>query len=228
MKSRTRASTITPPTTGEPLLLDQGRFPAAHRDRRRGRRGRRRDGRPRGALSQSRDRRRAPAKNCSACRSRSSSAATAHRSTTSTEVCYTLGRACASTAMIFAMHQTKVACLVRHGRGNPWHRSADAPHRRRAAAAGVLDHRGPERRQHPLQRCRRRPRATPDLAGPRRHRDLLRRRGRRPRHHRPPRRRRRRLRPGAAGAGQGRLHAGAHHRAGTRSACAAPAAPASS
>ncbi|MGJ4946043.1 acyl-CoA dehydrogenase family protein [Bradyrhizobium sp. HKCCYLS1011] len=34
------------------------------------------------------------------------------------EVCYTLGRACASTAMIFAMHQTKVACLVRHGRGN--------------------------------------------------------------------------------------------------------------
>ena len=37
-----------------------------------------------------------------------------------TEVCYALGRACASTAMIFAMHQTKVACLVRHGRGNPW------------------------------------------------------------------------------------------------------------
>jgi acyl-CoA dehydrogenase len=37
-----------------------------------------------------------------------------------TEVCYTLGRACASTAMVFAMHQTKVACLVRHGRGNPW------------------------------------------------------------------------------------------------------------
>jgi len=38
-----------------------------------------------------------------------------------TEMCYTLGRACASTAMIFAMHQTKVACLVRHGRGSPWH-----------------------------------------------------------------------------------------------------------
>lgn len=36
------------------------------------------------------------------------------------EVCYTLGRACASTAMIFAMHQTKVACLVRHGRGMPY------------------------------------------------------------------------------------------------------------
>jgi acyl-CoA dehydrogenase len=37
------------------------------------------------------------------------------------EMCYTLGRACASTAMIFAMHQTKVACLVRHGRGSAWH-----------------------------------------------------------------------------------------------------------
>src|ERR1700733_9769114 len=38
-----------------------------------------------------------------------------------TDMCYTLGRACASTAMIFAMHQTKVACLVRHGSGSDWH-----------------------------------------------------------------------------------------------------------
>jgi acyl-CoA dehydrogenase len=38
-----------------------------------------------------------------------------------TDMCYTLGRACASTAMIFAMHQTKVACLVRHGGGSGWH-----------------------------------------------------------------------------------------------------------
>jgi acyl-CoA dehydrogenase len=37
------------------------------------------------------------------------------------DVCYALGRACASTAMIFAMHQTKVACLSRHGRSSPWH-----------------------------------------------------------------------------------------------------------
>jgi acyl-CoA dehydrogenase len=37
------------------------------------------------------------------------------------DVCYTLGRACASTAMIFAMHQTKVACIVRHGHGSAWH-----------------------------------------------------------------------------------------------------------
>ncbi len=36
------------------------------------------------------------------------------------DVCATLGRACGSTAMIFAMHQVKVACLVRHARGNPW------------------------------------------------------------------------------------------------------------
>jgi acyl-CoA dehydrogenase len=35
-------------------------------------------------------------------------------------ICYALGRACASTAMIFAMHQVKVACIVRHGRGSAW------------------------------------------------------------------------------------------------------------
>jgi acyl-CoA dehydrogenase len=37
------------------------------------------------------------------------------------DVCYALGRACASTAMIFAMHQTKIACLVRHGQTSPWY-----------------------------------------------------------------------------------------------------------
>jgi acyl-CoA dehydrogenase len=37
------------------------------------------------------------------------------------DICYALGRACASTAMICAMHQTKVACIVRHGRGASWH-----------------------------------------------------------------------------------------------------------
>src|SRR6266700_4896878 len=36
------------------------------------------------------------------------------------DVCYMLGRACASTAMIYAMHQTKVACILRHGRNNGW------------------------------------------------------------------------------------------------------------
>ena len=38
------------------------------------------------------------------------------------DVCYALGRACASTGMIYAMHQIMVACLVRHARGSAWHR----------------------------------------------------------------------------------------------------------
>ncbi len=39
------------------------------------------------------------------------------------DVCYALGRACASTAMIYAMHQTKVACIVRHGLSSAWHQA---------------------------------------------------------------------------------------------------------
>ena len=35
------------------------------------------------------------------------------------QVCYALGRACSSTALIFAMHQASVACLVRHADLNP-------------------------------------------------------------------------------------------------------------
>src|SRR5579859_866379 len=38
-----------------------------------------------------------------------------------TDMCYALGRACSSTGMIFAMHQTKIACLVRHGSGSRYH-----------------------------------------------------------------------------------------------------------
>ena len=38
------------------------------------------------------------------------------------DVCYILARGCASTAMIFAMHQIMVAILVRHARNSPWHR----------------------------------------------------------------------------------------------------------
>jgi len=37
------------------------------------------------------------------------------------DVCYALGRACAATAMIYAMHQTKIACVTRHGTGSAWH-----------------------------------------------------------------------------------------------------------
>ena len=51
-----------------------------------------------------------------------------------TDMCYTLGRACASTAMIFAMHQTKIACLVRHGTGSNWHETL----MRRVAAEQLL------------------------------------------------------------------------------------------
>jgi acyl-CoA dehydrogenase len=36
--------------------------------------------------------------------------------------CEVLGRACASTAMIFAMHQIEVACLVRHAGSSPFFR----------------------------------------------------------------------------------------------------------
>ncbi len=38
------------------------------------------------------------------------------------EVCSILGQACASSAMVFAMHQIKVSSLVEHGRESPWHR----------------------------------------------------------------------------------------------------------
>jgi len=51
-----------------------------------------------------------------------------------TDMCYALGRACASTAMIFAMHQTKIACLVRHGTGSSWHEKL----MRRVAAEQML------------------------------------------------------------------------------------------
>src|ERR1700733_5781278 len=51
-----------------------------------------------------------------------------------TDMCYTLRRACASTAMIFAMHQTKIACLVRHGTGSKWHETL----MRRVAAEQML------------------------------------------------------------------------------------------
>jgi len=37
------------------------------------------------------------------------------------DVCYVLARSCAATAMIYAMHQTKVACITRHGKASAWH-----------------------------------------------------------------------------------------------------------
>jgi acyl-CoA dehydrogenase len=38
------------------------------------------------------------------------------------DVCFRLGRACSSTAMIYAMHQVKAACVVHHGQDSAWHR----------------------------------------------------------------------------------------------------------
>jgi len=37
------------------------------------------------------------------------------------DACFILGQACASTALIYAMHQVKVACILRHGRASDWH-----------------------------------------------------------------------------------------------------------
>jgi len=38
------------------------------------------------------------------------------------DICYTLGRACSATGMIYAMHQVKAACIVDHGLDSTWHR----------------------------------------------------------------------------------------------------------
>jgi acyl-CoA dehydrogenase len=38
------------------------------------------------------------------------------------EVCYALARGCASTGMIYAMHQIMVACIVRNAQTSAWHR----------------------------------------------------------------------------------------------------------
>jgi acyl-CoA dehydrogenase len=39
------------------------------------------------------------------------------------DVCFALGRACASTGMIYAMHQIKIACIWPYSVGSPWHGS---------------------------------------------------------------------------------------------------------
>ena len=58
------------------------------------------------------------------------------------DVCFILGQACSSTALIFAMHQIKMACIIRHAKGSPALERILAPDRRRPAADGLLDHRG--------------------------------------------------------------------------------------
>ncbi len=49
-------------------------------------------------------------------------------------ICHALGQACASSAMVFAMHQIQVACLVDHAQSSPWHRAMLA----RAASEQLL------------------------------------------------------------------------------------------
>jgi acyl-CoA dehydrogenase len=39
------------------------------------------------------------------------------------ELCTMLGRACAASGMVFAMHQIKMSSLVEHGRDDAWHRA---------------------------------------------------------------------------------------------------------
>ncbi len=68
------------------------------------------------------------------------------------DICSTLGQACASTAMIYAMHHVKIACVVRHGMDSAWIRAFPAQADQRADAGRLLDHRGPGRRQRACER----------------------------------------------------------------------------
>ena len=91
------------------------------------------------------------------------------------DVCYQLGQACASTGMIYAMHQIKIACVMRHMGDNAALQQHAAAAVRRAAAARLLDHRGPGRRQHPLERSAdRTPRGRPHQPRAQGERHLLR------------------------------------------------------
>lgn len=37
-------------------------------------------------------------------------------------ICHALGQGCSATAMVYAMHQIQVSCIVRHGLSSEWHR----------------------------------------------------------------------------------------------------------
>src|SRR5277367_1662189 len=50
------------------------------------------------------------------------------------DICYALGRACAATGMVFAMHQIMVAIMIRHALASAWHQRA----LRRLAAEQLL------------------------------------------------------------------------------------------
>ena len=121
-----------------------------------------------------------------------------------------LGRACASTAMIYAMHQVKIACLGPPQRRQRLAGGPAASHRREAIADGLLDHRRQCRRQYPLQRSGDPDQRGAHRAGARRLRHFLWRACRRHRHHRAAQRGRRQFGPGARRLPERGLHAGAH------------------
>ena len=130
------------------------------------------------------------------------------------DVCYTLGRACASTAMIYAMHQAKLACIVRHGRSELLAPTFAAPALQRTDAAGVLHYGRAGRRRSPQQHSRDRVRRLAHHARPASDRHLLRQRRRRHRHDCAALCRSREFRPGARHVPQAGLHAGAFERLG--------------
>ena len=103
------------------------------------------------------------------------------------DVCYILGQSCSSAALIYAMHQIKMACITRHAKGSAGHRAHFAPNRGRTIAHGILHHRRPGRRQRALQRGGRRARRRASDPRTQGHRHFLRRRGGRHRHHGTPR-----------------------------------------
>ena len=104
------------------------------------------------------------------------------------DVCAILGRACGASAMIFAMHQVKLACLD----ASPCTQRALATRllarsRRAAMASRLFDHRSDQRRRRSLERSAGAPLGRPHLAGAQRFRHLLvRPRGRRAGHDRAP------------------------------------------
>ena len=56
-------------------------------------------------------------------------------------ICYALGRVCSSTAMISAMHQANVACIVQHARRHAEIFELSAPYWPRADVGRVIDDR---------------------------------------------------------------------------------------
>ena len=70
------------------------------------------------------------------------------------DICYALGRGCASTAMIFAMHQIMVAILVRHAGESGVASETARPRLREQWLMASIDYRRPGRRRPARERLR--------------------------------------------------------------------------